>query len=190
MAHIFAAKDAGPRANTDLAMADRAGYRNLILLCPHCHTEVDKAPDTFPNGMIRDWKDRHKERIRAALGAGEFATRQEARAYIERLLRANQTVFDMYGPDSSYRENPEAEQASVWQRKMLSQIILNNETVLFALDANSRLMRPNERKTKELLRQHVADLIERHFGRNLTICSRFPPAMAEMFCYDEAWKRT
>ena len=181
MAHIFAAADDGPRADTNLSTKDRANYDNLILLCPNCHTEIDKSPKTFPDDMIRDWKRNHKEKISIAFGVTKFSSRQEARDYIEPLLQQNRATFDLIGPDNAYHENPEAEEARVWHRIMLSQIIPNNQTVLLALDANISLMRSDERATAELFRQHVGDLIERHLGEDKTVASRFPPAMSAMF---------
>jgi hypothetical protein len=181
MAHIFAASDSGPRADKNLPGNDRAGYANLILLCPNCHTEIDKNQAAFPDELLREWKRTHKEKIRAALGAAEFASRREARGFIEPLLQRNRVIYETLGPDNAYRENPEAEEARVWRRKMLSQIIPNNQALLVALDLNVSLMRPEERATAELFRQHVDDLIERHLGEDRMSASRFPLAMSTMF---------
>jgi hypothetical protein len=184
MAHVIAANDGGPRADKELSPGERARYLNLILLCPSCHTEIDKAPEAFPDDLLREWKRTHKDKIRTALGAAEFASRQEARVFIEALLQRNGAIFGSFGPDNAYSENPEAEEALVWRRKMLSQIIPNNQALLVALDLNAFLMRPVERVTAELFRQHVDDLIERHLGGDRTAASRFPLAMSEMFSDD------
>src|SRR5688500_6402408 len=52
MAHILAASTAGPRANSALTAAQCRAYENLILLCPTCHTFIDKAPDEFPDSLL------------------------------------------------------------------------------------------------------------------------------------------
>ncbi|MCA1908290.1 MAG: HNH endonuclease [Magnetospirillum sp.] len=181
MAHIMAAADDGPRPNADLTAEDRATYDNLILLCPNCHTEIDKEPAAFPDDMLREWKQGHKDKIRAALGIINFSSRQSVRNFIEPLLRRNRAIFDAYGPDNTYRENPEAEEARVWQRMMVSQIIPNNQSILMVLDSNISLMNEGDLKTLELFRQHVDDLVERHLGEDRTVASRFPSDMATMF---------
>ena len=56
MAHVFAAADDGPRANAELTEAERGRYDNLILLCPTCHTIIDKASDEYPDATILRWK--------------------------------------------------------------------------------------------------------------------------------------
>jgi len=59
MAHVFAAADDGPRANAELTQAERGRYSNLILLCPTCHTIIDKAPGEYPDTVILMWKQQH-----------------------------------------------------------------------------------------------------------------------------------
>jgi len=43
MAHIISAGDSGPRSDSDKTDDAKAAYTNLILLCPSCHTQIDKA---------------------------------------------------------------------------------------------------------------------------------------------------
>ena len=180
MAHIIAASDQGPRANLATDAEDRAVYENLILLCPSCHTEIDKAPEVFTVEIVRDWKTNHKKRIVEAIGIPQLNDRVEARKYVSQILRGNKVIFDNLNPDLPYRENPEAEEATVWKRKMLSQIIPNNQKMLLFLDNNLHLLNEEELVTLEQFRQHVDDLIERHLGDNLTVASRFPVAMSDI----------
>jgi hypothetical protein len=177
MAHIIAAMDEGPRADANVAPEQRADYGNLILLCPSCHTEIDKSPETFPVGTIREWKSDHKKKISQAIGVVRMESRPDARQHVSRLLRTNKMIFDKFGPNNAYHENPEAEEARVWQRKMLSQIIPNNQELLLFLDANHHLLNDGELRTLEDFRQHVDDLIERHLGDDKEVASRFPAAM-------------
>ena len=79
LAHILAAQDGGPRPEPELAQEHRASYSNLILLCPTCHTMIDKCPDEFPDTLLRDWKLRHKARITEAIGVPSVSTRDAAR---------------------------------------------------------------------------------------------------------------
>jgi len=174
MAHIIAASDKGPRADSNVDVEEKAEYDNLILLCPSCHTEIDKAPDAFTVELIRDWKANHKKRIIETIGIPKFDNRNEAGTYIGQILLINKVIFDNLNPNLPYRENPQAEEAVVWKRKMLSQIIPNNQRILLFLGINAHLLKNEELIIMENFRQHVDDLIERHLGDNLVIASKFP----------------
>ena len=122
MAHVFAASDRGPRADSALSNQERSAYENLILLCPSCHAIVDKVPDEYPDILMNRWKRRHIELISEVFGAVRYSNRRTAREAIEPLLSANLSIFAEYGPNNEYKYNPESEWANVWQRKVLSQI--------------------------------------------------------------------
>jgi len=177
MAHIIAASDDGPRGDTSLEAETKAEYNNLILLCPSCHTEIDKAPDIFPVNLILDWKANHKKRILETISIPKKESRKDARTYLLKELRKNKMIFDSFNPNLPYRENPQAEEAVVWKRKMLSQIIPNNQKILLFLDFNVHLLDDEELIIVEEFRQHLDDLIERHVGENKSVATRFPEAM-------------
>jgi hypothetical protein len=178
IAHVFAANDNGPRANIELTEEERGDYENLILLCPVCHTIIDKAPEAFPDNLVLEWKRRHAERIAAAFGAVEYGNRQAARAAIEPALAENYLIFNEYGPDNEYRFDPESEMALVWQHKVRSRILPNNRKMLAILDANRHHLRGTELTTLEQFRQHVDDLEARHFGEGgTTVGRRFPDGL-------------
>ncbi|MFI5352640.1 MAG: hypothetical protein ACHQZS_06710 [Candidatus Binatales bacterium] len=178
MAHVFAARNKGPRANVELTEEERGAYENLILLCPTCHTIVDKAPEDFPDDVLAEWKRSHAERVAAAFGAVEYGSRQAARQAIEPALAENRVIFDEYGPENEYKFDPESELAKVWQRKVRSRILPNNRKVLAILDANRRHLRGDEPSTLEEFRQHVDDLEAKHLGEGATaVGRRFPHGM-------------
>lgn len=178
MAHICAASDSGSRSNPDLTEEERGAYENLILLCPTCHTKIDKAPADFPDGMILQWKAKHVERIAKAFGAHEYKNRNEARLTIEPFLAENKTIFDTYGPHREENQNPESELAGIWQRKVPEKILPNNRAMLMILDANRALLIEEEVSTLERFRQHVDDLEARHLNDVATgHATRFPSEM-------------
>jgi hypothetical protein len=82
IAHIVAhGKGArAPRLDADFPDSDRDKYENLILLCPTCHTEVDKQHATFSVAQLRGLKSEHEAwvrgRLRAAVPAVGFAQLQ------------------------------------------------------------------------------------------------------------------
>ena len=72
IAHIHAKSDGGPRAKPELGIKDRQSRENLILLCPTCHTKVDKCPDQYPASLLREWKRNHRSSISEAIGIRKF----------------------------------------------------------------------------------------------------------------------
>lgn len=70
-AHIVAEEDDGPRGKSTLKLEQRNSYHNLILLCPTCHTKIDKSPDDYPIELLHQLKSQHelwfeKSRVSAA----------------------------------------------------------------------------------------------------------------------------
>ena len=178
IAHIIAAGARGPRADVKVSKADKGSYDNLILLCANCHTTIDKAPDDFPDELVRDWKRKHVDRIKSLFGAVEYQDRLCARKAIEGALAENRAVFDKYGPHNDYRRDPESEVAKVWQRKLRAIILPNNRRVLAILDANRRHLSEPEVTTLEAFRQHIDDLEAKHVGEDSgDVASRFPAEM-------------
>lgn len=174
MAHIFGASDAGPRANSNLDIEDRPCYENMILLCPSCHSMVDKDPSRFTVSVLGKWKMEHKRLIEEKLGVPRYSSRDSVRKFIEPILRMNSSIFRSYNPNNNYRENPEAEEAGMWKRKMVSQIIPNNQKILVCIDANIHLVNSNEHEVLELFRQHVDDLINVHLLGEKIIATKYP----------------
>jgi hypothetical protein len=178
IAHIVAASDAGPRADAELSDEERGSFENLILLCPTCHTTIDKASKDFPDTTVREWKHRHAERIAATFGVVEYPGRRDARRAIDPALAENEAIFREYGSENEYRSDPESELADVWKRKVLLQILPNNRRILAILDANRGLLRSSELTTLEDFRQHVDDLEARHLGEGRKgVGRRFPVEM-------------
>jgi hypothetical protein len=179
MAHIFAASDDGPRANADLCEEERGAYENLILLCANCHTVIDKAPDDYPDSLIRQWKRDRADHLAALFGAAHLPSRTEVRQAIEPLMTANEVALDTYGPSTDAQFDPESDAPEIWRRKMLGVIIPNNKRIAAFLDKNRDHMVAEEPKTLEEFRQHIDDLIARHLegvpgGRG------YPRAMNQM----------
>lgn len=180
MAHVFAANDEGPRANAALSEKERGTFENLIMLCPLCHTIVDKAPCVYPDRVMFEWKRTHAEKLRSLFGVTYFERRSDARAAIEGLLRENRQIFDDYGPHIDEAKNPESGAAERWKRKVLQKIIPNNRKMLSQLDANKHLLNDCELVTLEKFRQHIDDLEARHIEGYREGASRFPEEMPNM----------
>jgi hypothetical protein len=183
MAHIFCAADSGPRVPPN-QMSDRekAAFENLIVLCPNCHTLIDKDESSFPDSLLQKWKADHIKTIHDALMVPRFQSRHDARVWVEERLLANRVVHSEFGPDRDYRFDPESEMASVWRRKVIEHVIPRNRQILAALDVNASLLTPHEKLARELFRQHVDDQEAFHIWADVTVRARFPVEVKDVFC--------
>lgn len=182
MAHIIAAADDGPRANSALDVAARGAFENLIILCPACHAIIDKAPEDHPVELIRDWKAKHHGVVASALGVRELPSRRELGLLVRQLLARTKAVFDLYGPEGEDSFNPESDLPNAWRRKVVGEILPTNRQLIETLERNTRLLTDSERRTVELYRQHVLDFEMKHLAGGLTSGgARFPSEMASLF---------
>ena len=180
IAHIEAASDRGPRANKGVTSERRQSYSNLLVLCPTCHTVIDKAPETYTTHQLMEWKRNHVAAIRKTFGIDCYESRSDARKAILPLMEQNQFISSQYGPDNEYRLDPESEQAPLWKRKVRSAILPNNRKILLILDANTDKLSADERHMLEDFRQHVEEMEERHLGERSTVGRRFPIGMRDI----------
>ncbi|TPG56550.1 hypothetical protein EAH76_03180 [Sphingomonas glacialis] len=65
VAHIAAESEGGPRWDAKLSQEERRGFENLLLLCPTCHTLVDKDPVKYKKSTLRQWKRDREARFEA-----------------------------------------------------------------------------------------------------------------------------
>lgn len=174
MAPVFAANVTDPEQMRHLAKKERGAFENLIMLCPLCHTIVDKAPSVYSDRVILGWKQTHAEKLRSLFGVTQFEKRSDARAAIEGLLRENRQVFDDHGAHIEEAKNPESGAAERWKRKVLHRIFPNSRRILSHLDTNRHLLNDRELVTPEKFRQHIDDLEARHIEGYREGASRFP----------------
>jgi hypothetical protein len=181
MAHIVAATTGGPRDVPVIALSDeeRAHHSNIAVLCANCHTIVDKAPDNFPVALMREWKARHQEKLREALGTPEFETRGQARDYVDALLAQNRTIFNIYGP----REGDFSEgRAALWRRHAVQVVVPNNAAVLRAVKQNRGLLSAAEREVADLFAIHALEFEARQvLGEWAAGSQTFPEGMDTIF---------
>ena len=146
MAHIIGKKEDGPRGDDELPISQRDEYDNLILLCPNCHTTVDKNPHLYPKETIEKWKKEHEESIRYLFVAPKFETREEARKYLFPFFVENKAIFDRYGPYSENAANKQMETEREWERLCLQKLLPNNRKIEAVVAQNINLLTEDELK--------------------------------------------
>lgn len=70
IAHIEGSSDDGPRPNPALSASARDAFPNLIVLCAHHHTLVDKIDSAYPAETLREWKLAAEKATAEKLSAG------------------------------------------------------------------------------------------------------------------------
>ncbi len=66
-AHIVGEKETAPRGVSTLTLDERNSYYNLILLCPTCHTKVDKDEMSHPVEKLHMLKSKHEDWVKTRL---------------------------------------------------------------------------------------------------------------------------
>ncbi|MGI8757313.1 MAG: HNH endonuclease [Acidimicrobiales bacterium] len=185
-AHIVAHSPAGPRGGAARSESPVDDPANLVLLCPTCHTKVDKAPDDYPAAMLLDRKSNRAAAVVRIGGIVTFTNRSDARAAVVVLLSLNREIFNHSGPDSDEGSFPALEGAARWRELVLTEIIPRNELLVSIVELNSALATQADRLAASQLRAHTRDLAAKHRGGPVLAPSRrFPPAAETIFSEPE-----
>jgi hypothetical protein len=145
LAHIVGQKKEGPRGGEELELSERDEYDNIILLCPTCHTKIDKNPDIYKLETVLNWKQTHEEKIKSVFKAPSYKTREELRPIFNKILIESRTVFQQYGPQSEIAlTSPQSEASTMWRAKCIEIIIPNNRKIIQLLESNYSLLTENE----------------------------------------------
>lgn len=179
MAHVIAQSEGGPRG---IAGGGSDRYDNLILLCPTCHRDVDKAPaGTFPAEVLHNWKRKHEDRIRG-LGCEElFPSNEALAARIRFLLTENRSVWANYGPNSEVAvSDPGSNLHALWDLRRADRIVPNNRTIINIVQANQGILTPEQVEAYGKFVAH-ADAYEQHVHSRLDRYPSFPAEFEEAF---------
>lgn len=181
IAHIISAGKSGPRTDVKATDEQKGDYGNLILLCPTCHTVIDKAEEKYPDARIQEWKSRHRDAIAAAFGTVRQPDRASARKALAALFAQNAEVFHKYGPHVEANQNPESDLPVLWRRKIASVLVPNNRKALQILEANREHLLHEELSVVEQFRQHVDDFEAKLLDPSSPSGLQFPPEASTLF---------
>lgn len=181
-AHIVAKKDNWPRGNDVISEENRESYENKILLCPNCHTKIDKVPEDYPEEMLLTWKKNHTEKIKGLFWIKKVGAREEACSYLEPIFLENKTIFDEYWPESEYSEDPSNTRwPETWREKIKKTIIPNNRRILLFISNNFDLLQDKEKKEFALFQQHVDDFETKYIFWKDYHLQTFPKNIVNIF---------
>ena len=177
-AHIVARQAGGPRGQTG---GGSDSYDNLVLLCPTCHTRIDKSPEgTYPVETLLGWKAQHEAWVDGLSESTKMASTAEMMRYLVELLDENRHYFDAYGPKSEIaKTNPASSAHAIWVARKLDVLLPNNRKIVRTLEMNGTLI-PEEMKASVMrFKDHASSYEQNQQGR-LDHYRLFPADFAQL----------
>ncbi len=77
-AHICAAAPGGPRYDSNMSPQERSGIDNGIWLCANHADEIDRDPNAYPVGLLKEWKREAEQIARKERGLAHPSARELA----------------------------------------------------------------------------------------------------------------
>lgn len=182
LAHIIARVEGGPRGEDSTPLDERDEYGNIILLCPTCHTLVDKMNTTYDAELLREWKRQHEQRIRDAVDVPRLESREELVARVQQLMRENRAWWETYGPESPAAGDPLSEAPERWLHEVRRVLIPNNWQIARLAERNSDYLTPKELDVLARFKLHAEAFAAKHLtGEPDPYAPRFPREMDQIF---------
>ena len=178
LAHVIAQTTNGPRGHDQLPLTERDEFENIMVLCPSCHSLIDKAPHQFPPATLLEWKNNHAAAVKRALLTPVCKDRSELRRAVRVLLDRNRGIFETYGPHSTGAADPLTEAAKQWQRLILTDILPSNRKIVALLETNGQLLTKREQETLRAFIVHAEAFEYNHVsGEKNPVAPLFPKEM-------------
>lgn len=180
MAHVIPHGETGPRHKERPAGEFEAdSFENLVLLCPTCHTIIDKDPDGYSRGTLLDWKNNHLVALAQRQGIRAYDERGQARYAVVAAMAENKAVWKEFAPSdgSRFEYDPESEAAKMWVQRMRCVILPNHFRIGAIIKANLHHLTEDERQTFARYQEHVRGLSERHVCGVAGGAIRYPAEM-------------
>lgn len=184
MAHVIPYGKKGPRhqerPDEDY---DPNAFENLILLCPTCHTIIDKDPAAYPRETLLSWKQAHLANLAEKQGIKVYNDRDEVRQAVEARMADNKAIWEKFAPvdGSDFDYDPESQASRIWSHRMRSVILPNHYLIQSIIKMNLHLATDAERKAFAEYSEHVRGLAERHICGVSGNGIRFPVELESIF---------
>lgn len=184
MAHVIPHGDEGPR-HRERPDADfqADSFENLILLCPTCHTIVDKDPDGYSRSTLLGWKSNHLASLAYKQGIRAYEERGQARRALLATMAENKAIWNEFAPTdgSRFEFDPESEAARAWEERVRAVILPNHFRLQAIVKANLHHLTEAELQTFAQYQEHIRGISERHVCGVAGAAIRYPSAMDGVF---------
>lgn len=184
MAHVIPHGETGPRYEERPAGEFEAdSFENLVLLCPTCHTIIDKDPDGYSRSTLLSWKSNHLAALAHRQGILAYGERGQAREAVVAAMAENKAIWKEFAPSdgSRFEYDPESEAAKTWVQRMRCVILPNHFRIAAIIKANLHHLTEDERQTFARYQEHVRGLSERHVCGVAGGAIRYPAEMDGIF---------
>jgi hypothetical protein len=184
MAHVIPHGEHGPRhEERPTGEFEADSFENLILLCPTCHTIIDKDPDGYKRSTLRGWKSNHLAALAYKQGIRPYDERSQIRDAVVAAMAENKAVWREFAPcdGSSFEYDPESEGAKTWVQRIRGVILPNHFRIQAIIKANLHHMTEAERQAFARYQEHVRGLSERHICGVAGGVIRYPKQMDGIF---------
>jgi hypothetical protein len=184
MAHVVPHGQTGPRhEERPPGEFDVDSFENLILLCPRCHTIIDKDPGGYTRSTLLDWKSNHLATLAHKQGVVVYNERIQVRKTLVAAMAENKAIWKELAPSdgASFEYDPESETAKTWSQRMRSVILPNHFRIQAIIKANLHHLTEPERETFARYQEHVRGLSERHVCGVAGSAIRYPADMDGIF---------
>lgn len=184
MAHVIPHGDEGPRHEERPGGEFEAdSFENLILLCPTCHTIVDKDAVGYSRATLLGWKNNHLTSLATRQGIRAYDERSQVREAVLAAFDENKVIWRKFAPldGSSFEYDPESEAAKTWVQRVRGVILPNHFRTQGIINANLHHLTRAERHTFAQYQEHVRGLSERHICGVAGSAIRYPSEMDGIF---------
>lgn len=184
MAHIIPYGQAGPRhKDKNQQNIEIDSFDNLILLCPTCHTIIDKEPEVYQRDILLEWKNNHLVKLMNRHGIMQYSTRLQVREVILTIMAENKAIWRQFAPSDGdlFTFDPESENAEIWKKRVRNIIFPNHCRIQSIIELNQKHMTIQEREIFAKYKEHIRGLFERHIGNIANNAIRYPIEMDGIF---------
>ena len=182
MAHIIAKNPDGPRGSE--LINNNNLYDNLLLLCPTCHTKIDKDPASYPIELLKTWKTQTEKEYSDFENQKSLSSLEELKEIVNNILLENKTCFTELGPRSDTAQHyPGSNLYKAWELRKLETIIPNNKKLINLIEKNISMLDIEGKTLFYLFKEH-AIAFEKHQYDPLERYPLFPIKFQEYFYHE------
>lgn len=149
---------------------------NLLILCPSCHTLVDKDRTQWPNSELLRWQQVRKRELDSNFNS--VSTFEELRQKVNPLFRRNGAIFASYGPAKT--DVSDEVRRELWMT-FEPELLANNQQLATLLSSNRSLFHKENARLVDAFSNHVAEFVATRGSSTNARALLFPNDLLSVF---------